>query len=229
MQLGVVLQSLSEGGLLRDLGARVVNILAVAGGAALGWLFAGLVVKLLAGAVSRRPVPRPALFLVRALGGTAAGLAVYFLLFGGGGSGWGLGGPGGWVFGGKGKDGTGPGVAARPSSPEKITPPTKDKESKPSPRTDTLRVEIIPSKLYAQRKDKRFYRIEGESQYRTLGEVADRIEELRSKEPAIKVVEIITYRNSIAEREGLATDLVRRLDDQPGLTVKPYEVSRDSP
>jgi pimeloyl-ACP methyl ester carboxylesterase len=214
--------------LIDSLGTQVVHVLAVAGGAAVGWVLAGLATRLLGRLVSQRPVPRPALLLVRLLGATALGLAVYLLIFGSGGSGWGIGGAG-WGIGGNGKQGkdaatqgpTGrepPASAPRPSARENLTPPA----------SDTLRVHIIPSKRYSERMDQRFYRIEGETEYRTLPDVAERIEQHRSKDPALNVVEIITYRNSIAEREGLVTKLVQRLQ-QPGLTVKTYEVAADAP
>jgi hypothetical protein len=214
--------------LIDSLGTQVVNVLAVAGGAAVGWVTAGLVTKLLGRLVSRRPVPRPALLLVRLLGAAALGLAVYLVVFGTGGSGWGIGGPG-WGIGGNGKPGnhaatqgpTGresPATPARPSTRENLSPPA----------SNTVRVHIIPSKLYSERMDQRFYRIEGDSEYRTLPDVAERIEQRRSKDPALNVVEIITFRNSIAEREGLVTKLAQRLQ-QPGLTVKTYEVAADAP
>jgi hypothetical protein len=213
--------------LVPDIGARLVNGLAVVGGAVVGWVLAGVLVQLLVRLIARRPAPPVALRLVRLLGGIAAGLAVYLLVFGTGG-GWGLGGPGGWIFGGRGSQGNGTGLTTGPTGkdrPPPGTPPTTGKAPTPAP-ADTLRVEIIPANLAAERKDRRFYRVQGETTYCTLTEMAELIEARRAK--GIKVVEIITYRNSVAERVGLVDELRNRIQ-QPGLTVKSYELPTDAP
>src|SRR5262245_57416086 len=93
---------------MMDLGLQVLKVLAVMGAFSLGWGGLGGVVKLCARLLTRgRQVPRPLLFLVQALGGTALGLAVALWVYSSGGSGPGLGG----LFGRGTGEGTGKGEA----------------------------------------------------------------------------------------------------------------------
>ena len=77
-----------------DLGMHVIKWLAVAGGAAVGWLASGLLLRLLVRLSLRRSVPRKALLPVRTLGALALGLAVWIWVSSPGGLGPGL---GGWL------------------------------------------------------------------------------------------------------------------------------------
>src|SRR5215471_15222573 len=83
-----------------DLGMLVLKGLAVAGGAAVGWLGSGLLLRLLVRLSLQRAVPQKMLLPVRALGAVALGLAVWVWVSSSGGGGPGR---GGWFgFGGGG-------------------------------------------------------------------------------------------------------------------------------
>src|SRR5437899_1811015 len=75
-----------------DLGMQILKGLAVAGGAAVGWLGSGLLLRLLVRLSLQRSTPRNVVLPIRALGALALGLAVWVWAFSSGGSGPGLGG-----------------------------------------------------------------------------------------------------------------------------------------
>src|SRR5438270_12502161 len=71
-----------------DMGMNLLKILAIAGGAAVGALGSGLLLRLVAKLSLGRKVPRIPLRLVQVFGGATLGVAVYWA-FGPGGSGFG--------------------------------------------------------------------------------------------------------------------------------------------
>jgi hypothetical protein len=210
--------------LVPNLGQLVVNWLAIVGGAAVGGLGTGWLVKLLARVVGHRPVPPRALTLLRLLGGTAAGLVVYMLVFGTGGGGFGFGG-GGWGFGGRGSQGdggaTGPTVTRQPTSPERLaTGPTGTVPD----GTRVLRVEMLGGERYKgevrefldKAKD-RYYLVAGRTEPQTLDEVRQLLQERTDQ---IKEVEItILQKGSVAESH-VAVKELKQLAADRGLTVK---------
>ena len=83
----------------------LVRLLAVAGGAALGWLAVGSLVSLSRRFLGVSSVPRPPLLVARALGAVVAGWVIWLWVLGHGGSG--IGGPGGSGIGGASGSGKG--------------------------------------------------------------------------------------------------------------------------
>src|SRR5439155_8325601 len=125
---------------------QILKGLAVAGGAAVGWLGSGLLLQLLVRLSLHRPVPRKLLVPVRALGGLALGLAVWVWAFSSGGLGPGL---GGWFGSGQG-GGQPPGAKTEPgpsteatAERETITLQHGAPESRPGAGQDSLRIEIL--------------------------------------------------------------------------------------
>src|SRR5208282_4112211 len=124
---------------MTHLAATLVNLLAVAGGAAVGALLTGWLTKLLVRLTTRRQLPRWALILLRSLGGIVSGLLVWLLVFGSGGPGYGLGG-GGWGLGAGSGQGT---ETARTTGPEQ--PVSSHREPPPTQpaRADSLHIEML--------------------------------------------------------------------------------------
>src|SRR5437870_3322704 len=75
-----------------DLGLQILKLLAVAGGAAVGGVGSGWLLRLLAKILVHRPVPPRAAQGVKLLGAVALGWAVGLWVYGPGGGGWGRGG-----------------------------------------------------------------------------------------------------------------------------------------
>jgi hypothetical protein len=174
-----------------DLGMLILKILAVAGGAAVGGVGGGLVVRLLARAWTRRPVPRPVVTLIRLLGAGGLGLAVWLWVFGSGGGGFGT---GGFGLGGTGEQGAGP--AQKLSVDGTPGPAAEEKTEGPAAGADVLRVELLGGE---QVQEQRFYRLEGDRQARTFLELRRAVEaRRRQKEKSpLKGIEIVIYQNSV--------------------------------
>jgi len=183
-----------------DLGMQILKGLAVAGGAALGWLGTGSLFRLLARFTLQRSVPRKLLVPVRALGAVALGLAVWVWAFSSGGLGPGL---GGWF--GSGRTGGQPlGAKTEPGPSTEATaerePTTLQHgapESRPGAGQDSLRIDILGG---ARVKDERFYLLEGENDARTLTEIRKAIQARRQEQDKIplKGIVIMVYGSSVA-------------------------------
>jgi hypothetical protein len=195
-----------------DLGMQILKGLAVVGGAAVGGLGSGLLLRLLVRLVVHRPVPRKALLLVRLLGGLALGWAVWIWVSstGGLGPGW-----GGWLgTGGGGGQApvakTEPGPVAEPiPAPNAVTP-------KPAPpdspmnlvAPNALRIEILGG---ARVQQERFYLLEGEKEPRTLDEVRKAIQTRQQEpgKPPLKGIVILVYGSSVARDHPAVKNLAK--------------------
>jgi hypothetical protein len=157
--------------------ARPQFLLAVAGGAAIGGLLTGFLVKVIVKATTTQTMPRGLVNVFRVLGGLICGWLV-FLLMQGVGDGWG-GGPGG--------EGNGSGSTNIPVSTDKNTkpPPEKDKDKdKGTPeRQGSLYVEVLNNDEIEAAMGPgavasgRYYHIKGEEMKNllTLSEVKEKI------------------------------------------------------
>lgn len=203
-----------------DIGLILLKWLAVIGGAALGGLLCGLIVQLLGRALFHRALPKPALKVIRLLGGLALGLLVWLWVFGEGGMG-GMGGSGGyWPFGAKGGSGIATIVEATTKQKTSATAPS-------SARPDFLRVEMLGGDRY--KGDERFYLIEGEKTPRTLSELTEALQALRDKKPNLKKLEIVIYdKGSVAEGHEAVRALQQRARDLD-FEVAIFKPGRDAP
>jgi hypothetical protein len=205
-----------------NVGMLLLKWLAVIGGAALGGVLGGLFLQLLGRALFHRAMPRPAVRLVRLLGGVGLGLLVWFWVFGPGGLGGFGGGSGFWPFGARGGSGAGDSTpvdgAKQPTSKPAGTAPT---------RPDLLRVEMLGGERY--KGDERFYLIEGEKTPRTLSELTEALESLRQKKPNLKKLEIVIYdKGSVAEGHEAVRALQQRARDLD-FEVAIFKPGRDAP
>jgi hypothetical protein len=186
--------------------ARPVNLLAVIGGAVVGGLLVGLFTQLLVRVLTTRKMPRWALNTVRLAGAVAAGWLVALWVFGGGGLG--FGGPGGWGFGQGSGSGTSTTNGARPPD---TRPPQEHPGDGPSAAAETVRVEVLgnaPLEKLSADTDHR-YRVEDKDGRKllTLAEVKDYIRERQKREPPLRHVALVVYKDSPAKDKPQVTDL----------------------
>ncbi len=188
--------------------------LAVVGGAVLGGLLLGFLTGLLVRLVSTRKMPAWARNLVRLLGAVVSGWLVALWLFGGGGPG--IGGSGGLGLG----SGSGHGTSTA-RTPEGGAPPTAKQTPAVPPAENTVRIEILGpealQKLPGKPDVEHCYRVEADGQPRlmTLGEVKDFLRERVKKEPRLRRVAIVLYKDSPARDTSLVTDLEEWVKDLP--------------
>ncbi len=171
----------------KKIGQAILMVLAVAGGALIGGLGAGLLVQLAVKLLYGGKVPNAVLQIVRIVGAVIGGWVVYLIFFGGlGGAGPGPGGPGG-----TGKEGAGPGPAASsregPSAAE-----TRREEGPPPTPENTVRVEVLGEGFSGDR----FYRVAGEPQTQTLEQIKQAVDQKRQQAPGLQKLEIVLYENS---------------------------------
>jgi hypothetical protein len=140
-------------------GRTLINILAVAGSAALGYVLTFVLIWTICRLTIHKQPPATLKKLLSALGAIAAGALAAMLLFDGG---------GGFGFGGTGWFGTG--TSASQNSTEKNNPPTPPAPPKTTPDIDPtqtaapLRVKVLGGKI----SSKKFYIVEGETDAREL-------------------------------------------------------------
>jgi hypothetical protein len=184
-----------------------VKLLAVVGGAAIGWLVIGFLVRRLGKVFLYRDVPRPAMLLVRSLGAVATGLLVWTMVFAPGGSG--LFGGGGSLFGEK-RTGTGKEnpPAAMAKGTETASPAVDSVQRR------TLRVTILGGQRVV---DERFYLVEGDKEPQTLAQLKTIIRE-RQQASGLEAVELLIYENSVARNHPAVRDL-EQWAKQQNLTV----------
>jgi hypothetical protein len=203
-----------------DLGMQILKGLAVAGGAAIGWLGSALLFRLLVRLSLHRTAPPRVLLPIRALGALTLGLAVWAWAFSSGGLGPGL---GGWFGSGR-NDGQPPGAKTSPgpsteptAEPDIATPKRSAPEFQPGLEQDTLRIEILGG---ARVKDERFYLLEGENEPRTLTEIRKVIQARRQQQdkPPLKGVVIMVYGSSVA-RDHPAVKILVKWAEENGLSV----------
>jgi hypothetical protein len=155
----------------------LVRLLAVAGGAALGWLAITFLVGLLRRFLGVQSVPRPLYLIARALGAIAAGWVTWLWLSGSGGGS--VGGPGGVGIGGA-PGSSGSTGATRPRA----------MSSAPSEDADTLIVVVLGGK---QVENERVYRAAGKNL--TLNELKAFITERQAS--GLQRLKIIADDNSV--------------------------------
>jgi len=205
--------SLSALGLLAviDLGMYVLKILAVAGGAAVGAIGGGLLLRLIAKVSFGRKAPHIPLRVVQALGATGLGVVVYCLAFRTGGSG--LGGDGLSLGGNQGTS-----LSADTDAPKTNQELTKTKivPDSSAPESKIMRIEMLGG-LRVQ--GDKFYRLEGETEPRNLGQLQ---QALRSEKQGDKLglgrIEIVIYEDSVALEHHAVRDL-EKWAKQNNLTV----------
>lgn len=176
----------------------VVKVLAVIGGGVLGGLGSGLLAQLLARAFAMKKLSRWPVLTVRLLGGVICGWLVALWLFGGGGAG--IGGMGGWGFG----SGTGKGESEQTSKVvKKEGEGKKDESTTQTPADETLRIEVLGSDVLkkADQDLSRCYRIDTEEgpRFRTFEEIKEAIRKRQEKQPPLRRIEIVLYKDSPEE------------------------------
>jgi hypothetical protein len=192
-------------GWLENIG-QVEKILAILGGAVVGGLLVGFLTGLLVRLVSTRKMPRWARNVVRLTGAVLSGWLVALILFGG--DGLGIGGSGGWGFG----SGTGKGTSSA-KAPEGGGPPTTRLAPEGGTAAATIQVEVLGpaarEKLPGKPDDDHCYRVEVEGQARlmTLGEVKDLLRERARKDPPLRHVRLVLYKDSPTEQALLVKEL----------------------
>ena len=199
----------------------VVKLLAVVGGAALGALVVGLVLRFCGWWLGANKGPRRLAWLLRGLGGVAGGWLVWLMLTAPGGSG--LFGGGGSLFGGR---GTGPDTGR-----EAASAPTQPAEKPSSARAATTPgATVSVTMLGGQRVvGGRFYLLEGAKEPLTLDELKRAVKERRQQNPELWVIEIKIYQDSVSGNHPAVKDLEQWAMDN-GLTVsRPPPVDRDLP
>ena len=211
-----------------DLGMQILKGLAVAGGAAVGWLGSGLLLRLLVRLSLQRSVPRKLLLPVRVLGGLALGLAVWVWAFSSGGIGPGL---GGWFgFGQQGsgasRDKTEPGPNREATAERDTASPQRSApEAQPTAEQEALRIEILGG---ARVKDERFYLLEGEQEPRTLTGIRKAIQARRQEpnKPPLKGIVILIYGSSVARDHPAVKNLVSWAEENRLSVTFPPTVSK---
>jgi hypothetical protein len=163
-------------------GRTVINILAVAGSAAVGYILTFILIWTICRLTIHKQPPRSLAKVLSALGAIAAGVVVAMLLFNGGG-GWGLG--AGFGFGGGSGTAQGPTEKSPPtqSAPPKTTQTTFD----PSQVAAPLRVRVLGGKI----SSKKFYGVEGEIDARDLKSIIDLLGDRVGKKPAVRELIIV--------------------------------------
>jgi hypothetical protein len=181
-----------------DLQMFLLKILAVVGGAAIGFFGAGWFLNLVGRAFLRRKGQLPAFKIGRYLGMIGLGVLVYLWAFGAGGGG--FGGVGGWwPFGGKGATGTDPALSGGASE----KPVAQPIEEKATP-ANTIQVRFLGGKEVV---DQRFYLLDQEKQARTWEELVAELKKRKQKDRRLKIIEIVLYQGSIDRDNPAVTKL----------------------
>ncbi|HWG41315.1 MAG TPA: hypothetical protein VN688_00915 [Gemmataceae bacterium] len=186
----------------------VVKILAVVGGGVAGGLGLGLLAQLLSRAFTTRKLPAWPVLTVRLLGGLICGWLVSLWLFGGGGPG--IGGRGGWGLG----SGSGKGEGEGEKTTATVKKDNGDKKTdadSQSPAAETLRIEVLGADtLKKQDVDgPRCYRIESAEGPRllTFTEIKEAIKARQQKQPPLRRIELVLYKDSPDQRVRLVSQL----------------------
>jgi hypothetical protein len=169
------------------LGRMVMNVLAVAGAAAVGGFGIGFLTQLVARLTFAKPLPRPALNLLRVAGAITAGLLAALVIWQDH-SGFGFG--GGFGLGGRetGSDGAGKNTESRSEA-------LRGNGADPTAGPGVLRIEVLGDQ--AQERT-HFYRLESvDPKARlTLEEVRTRIRERQSQSPPLERLVIVLFLDS---------------------------------
>jgi hypothetical protein len=170
----------------------IVKVLAVLGGAAIGWLAIGVLVRGVGKWMAAKDVPRSMLLVVRSLGAVAASWVVWHMVFGPGGLGLFSGGSGG-DGNGSGKDS---GQATIPA--ESVVDPSARSRRKPVLTVVMMGGERVTNKAY--------YLILGEKVPRTLEDLQQVIEESQ-RQNGLGEIEILVYEDSVSRFHSAVKDL----------------------
>ena len=206
-----------------DMWMNLLRILAVTGGAAVGAVASGLLLRLLARLSVGRKVPRIPLRIVQLVGGTTLGVAVYVY--------WGFG-PGGFGLGGDGSGlaGKGSGDSLSTELDPARTQPSAPGEAagaqKSLPGADVLRIEMLGGDRV---KQDRFYLVEGDKEPRNLVELRNLIRARRETKdkPALERIEIVVYEDSVAPEHPAVREL-KKWAEQNRLSVTMSEPAGSS-
>lgn len=202
-----------------SLGLIVLKLLALAGGVGIGAVLMGALAQFLVRKLTRRPAPMIK-SLARLLGGIGGGVLTALLIFGGAGAGWGL---GGWGFGGgRGNVGSTSTRSASSALNQRQTPAATLAEP---PGVRSLRIIMLGGDLI---REGAAYRIEGESQSRTLADLKQVLRRRMDAKPALQSLDILIYTNSLARNTSPVFDL-ETWARQSGLTVRTIEAPGEIP
>lgn len=178
-------------------GNTIIQILAVAGAATVGYFLVRGLTWLICRATIQKQPPKQVSHILGIVGAVAVGAAAFFLLFyGDGGGGFGFGPGGGWFGAGSGKAEIG---STQTSTQRKSEPPTDP----PTPKTPSK----IPAKSqFAVRVlggtdvvDEKFFRIDGEQAALTLADVQKAIRDRKAaNKDSIQEIVILVYPDSVA-------------------------------
>ncbi len=224
-------------------GDDVIRLLAIIGGAAVGAFLTGFITQAIVRGYTGQKVPTWVVWTLRILGGVTLGWLVYLLVYGHGG------GLFGGLGGGNGKDGgtggpheTSPAVTA----PKDVRPNEKDGSVGSPDKGNVLRIEVLgdePLKKMAEAgkiksaDPERCYRVADDdpANLRTLKEVEKLIRERLDKEPPLKRIELILYKDSPQKKVARVADLKHWADErtpaasQEKLIVDYKEPGEDAP
>jgi len=191
-----------------QLGQWAMRGLAVAGGAAVGGFGTGFLTQFITRLTVARPLPKPAVNLLRILGAIVTGCLVWMWVFGSGGPGFGFGG-GGFGLGGH---ETGAGGTGRELTTELTKETSHSNGSDSSTGPDVLRIEVLGDR---PQERTRFYRIDGGTSRErlTLDEIERRIRERQTEAPPLNRVVIVLYQDSPDKDKAQVRDLQERLLD----------------
>jgi|SRR5579864_3439917 len=198
-----------------NIGNSVVNILAVAGGAAIGYFAVWGIVWGGCRATIHKTPPKTAQKLLNVGGAIVGGLIVFALLFKGDGTGWGSG--SGWnLFGGSGK-GNSQTDSTRATTRTQPTTPTLQETNAGNPVV--LRIRVLGGKNV---QEKRYYVVEQEPTAYTLRDlepiIRDRMQ-AKSGRPAINSIEIVLDPNQDVDWGHEAVVKLEKFARGEGLTV----------
>jgi hypothetical protein len=214
----MILPPLLLADLAENIGNSVINILAVAGGAAIGYFTVWGVVWGGCRATIHKTPPKTAQKLLNVGGAIVGGLIVFALLFKGDGTGWGSG--SGWnLFGGTGKgssqtNSTGPTTRTQSTTP--TVPTVKDNKSS---NTVVLHIRVLGGKNV---QEKRYYVVEQEPTAYSLPDLEPIIRErMQAKpgRPAINSIEIVLDPNQDVDWGHEAVTKLEKFARGEGLTV----------
>jgi hypothetical protein len=182
-------------------GRTVINILAVGGAAAAGYILTFIITWTVYRLAIHRPPPKQGIKILSSLCGIGAGVVVAMLLFNGAGGG---GGDGWWPFGGAGgipQGATGKNVTPTQPTPPKTTPAITDTSLAAAP----LRVKVLGGKI----PSKKFYVVDSETDARDLGGVEKVITARTENKPPVREL-IVVLKD--ADSAGYDSPAVKDLD-----------------
>lgn len=182
----------------QQVGNTIIQALAVAGAAAVGYFVTRGLVWLICRATIHKQPPKQLSHIIGALAAAALGLAAFFFLFmGEGGGGWGFGPGGGWF--GTGSGGASVGVTTTTTQTKFESPPIPLPPMPKSPQTSPKAQLAIRMLGGDDVKEERFYRVEGQERALTLAEVQKLIRDRKNAaKDKIQEIVILVYRDSVS-------------------------------